>query len=193
MQKIDQFFGLSVALSQLRHLKKQKHKFAWQLIQFGLIVSSALMIWKTLSIVTGCESPVVVVPTGSMKPLFYPGDLLFLYGSDAPVRVGEILVFLLKEREIPIVHRVIRVHERNPVEEPTKELEFLTKGDNNRVDDRALYPRGQLWLERKHVIGRVWGHFPMIGRVTMVMNDYPLLKYVLIGFLGLMVIIGKEE
>jgi signal peptidase len=32
-----------------------------QVISFGLIVSSALMIWKTLMVVTGSESPIVVV------------------------------------------------------------------------------------------------------------------------------------
>jgi len=32
-----------------------------QIISFGLIVSSALMIWKTLMVVTGSESPIVVV------------------------------------------------------------------------------------------------------------------------------------
>lgn len=34
----------------------------------GMIVASALMIWKGLVGVTGCESPIVVVLTGSMEP-----------------------------------------------------------------------------------------------------------------------------
>lgn len=60
--------------------------------------------------------PFVVVPfsySGSMEPAFYRGDLLFLtnYQED-PIRVGEIVVFKVEGREIPIVHRVIRVHER---------------------------------------------------------------------------------
>ena len=28
-------------------------------------------------------------------------------------------------------------------------VKFLTKGDNNSVDDRGLYVPGQYWLERK--------------------------------------------
>ncbi len=36
-------------------------------------------------------------------------------------------------------------------------VKFLTKGDNNSVDDRGLYSPGQLWLERKDVIGRAQG------------------------------------
>jgi signal peptidase len=34
---------------------------------------------------------------------------------------------------------------------------FLTKGDNNSVDDRGLYAQGQLWLEKKDVVGRARG------------------------------------
>ena len=34
---------------------------------------------------------------------------------------------------------------------------FLTKGDNNSVDDRGLYAQGQLWLQKKDVVGRARG------------------------------------
>jgi len=110
--------------------RMRARQFVLQLISFGLIVSSALMIWKSLMIVTGSESPIVVVlrylstflshapltpcppPSGSMEPAFYRGDLLFLYMPDSPIRVGEIVVFKLDGRDIPIVHRVVKVHER---------------------------------------------------------------------------------
>lgn len=36
----------------------------------GMIVTSALIIWKALMCVTGSESPVVVVLSGSMEPGF---------------------------------------------------------------------------------------------------------------------------
>lgn len=36
-------------------------------------------------------------------------------------------------------------------------VKFLTKGDNNSVDDRGLYAQGQLWLEKKDVVGRARG------------------------------------
>lgn len=51
--------------------------------------------------------------SGSMEPAFFRGDLLFLTNiKDEPIRVGEIVVFKIKGREIPIVHRVIKIHER---------------------------------------------------------------------------------
>ncbi len=36
-------------------------------------------------------------------------------------------------------------------------VKFLTKGDNNQVDDRGLYAPGQLWLAKKDVVGRAKG------------------------------------
>ena len=87
-----------------------------------MIVSSALMIWKGLMVVTGSESPIVVVLSGSMEPAFqvrfferfcsfntsFPqrGDLLFLTNyEEEDIRVGEIVVFKIDGRDIPIVHR----------------------------------------------------------------------------------------
>lgn len=37
------------------------------------------------------------------------------------------------------------------------DIKFLTKGDNNEVDDRGLYKEGQNWLEKKDVVGRARG------------------------------------
>ena len=66
---------------------------------------------------------VVVVLSGSMEPGFYRGDILFLTMGTKPVRTGDIVVFNLDGREIPIVHRVIRVHEKVP----SGDFDVLTK------------------------------------------------------------------
>lgn len=55
-------------------------------------------------------------------------------------------------------------------------VKFLTKGDNNNVDDRGLYAPGQLWLAKNHVVGRARGFLPYVGLVTIYMNDYPHFK-----------------
>ena len=47
-----------------------------------MIVGSALMIWKSLMVLTMSESPVVVVLTGSMEPAYFRGDILFLSNYD---------------------------------------------------------------------------------------------------------------
>ena len=66
------------------------------------------------------------------------------------------------------------------------------QGDNNWADDIGLYAPGQRWLERHHILGRVVGFLPYLGMVTIIMNDYPWAKALLIGGLGLMVITSKE-
>ena len=34
---------------------------------------------------------------------------------------------------------------------------ILTKGDNNFVDDRALYAEDQIWLHKKDLMGKIQG------------------------------------
>jgi len=167
--------------------RMRKRMVLQQTINFALIVCSALMIWKSLMIVTGSESPIVVVLSGSMEPSFNRGDLLFLSLTEQPFRVGDIVVFKLEGRDIPIVHRILKVHEK-----PNKEVDVLTKGDNNEIDDRGLYPKGQLWLNKKHIIGRANGYLPYIGMVTIIMNDFPSLKYGLIALMGIFVLVNRE-
>ncbi|CAB4318961.1 unnamed protein product [Prunus armeniaca] len=158
-----------------------------QALTLGLIVTSALIIWKGLICMTGSESPVVVVLSESMEPGFARGDILFLHMSEDPIRAGEIVVFNVDGRDIPIVHRVIKVHERKD----TGEVYVLTK-DNNDEDDRALYARGQHWLQRRHIMGRAVGFLPYVGWVTIIMTERPIIKYILIGALGLLVITSKD-
>merc|ERR1711970_728647 len=121
--------------------RMDKRQFLYQVLSFGMIVSSALMIWKGLMVFTGSESPVVVVLSGSMEPAFQRGDILFLYKGSKPVETGDIVVFNLDGRQIPIVHRVLRLHEKRDEED----FDVLTKGDNNFDDDRVLYNPGQKW------------------------------------------------
>ncbi|KAL5056853.1 hypothetical protein RYX36_028457 [Vicia faba] len=100
-----------------------------QAVSLGMIVTSALIIWKALMCITGSESPVVVVLSGR---------------------------------------------------------------DNNYGDDRLLYAHGQLWLQRHHIMGRAVGFLPYVGWVTIIMTEKPIIKYILIGALGLLVITSKE-
>ena len=102
--------------------------------------------------------------------------------------MGDVVVFKIKDRDIPIVHRILKVH-RN---ETTGKVDLLTKGDNNRVDDRGLYAPGQLWLQREDILGKAIGTLRYVGMVTIALNDYPVLKYVLVGLMGLFVLTSKE-
>ena len=160
-----------------------------QAIFFGLIVANALILWKTMTVFSGSESPIVVVLSGSMRPAFQRGDLLFLTLGPAPLRVGEIVVYALPGRSIPIVHRIVSLHERRG---SSMANEILTKGDNNAVDDLGLYPRDVWWLRRQNIIGRAGGFARGAGILTIIMNDHPEVKYVAIAILFLYVLINRD-
>src|SRR6201996_565409 len=81
-----------------------------QLLNFAFIMSTAFMMWKGLSVAADSPSPIVVVLSGSMEPAFQRGDLLFLWNRDKTAEVGEIVVYNVKGKDIPIVHRVVRSH-----------------------------------------------------------------------------------
>ena len=159
-----------------------------QAIFFGLIVANAFILWKTLTVVSGSESPIVVVLSGSMRPAFDRGDLLFLTMGSSPLRVGEIVVSAPPGRAIPIVHRIVSLHESRS----SGKVDLLTKGDNNDVDDLGLYPRGVWWLHRENIIGRAGGFARGAGVMTIAMNDMPQLKWAMIGGLFLYVLLNRD-
>ena len=45
--------------------------------------------------------------------------------------------------------------------------QFLTKGDDNKVDDRGLYTDRQKWVTRRHIRGEVIGFIPYLGFVPI--------------------------
>ena len=158
----------------------KKRLLAQQILSVAMKVSSAMMMWTGLKVITNCESPATVVISNSMAPFFMRGDLLFLSNYQEAISVGDIVVFKIEGRDIPIVHRVLKLHEKLD-----GSAKFLTKGDDNSVDDRGLYAPGQLWLESKDVVGRVRGYLPYVGYVTIVLNEFPKLKFAFLSSLVL--------
>lgn len=125
-----------------------------------------------------------------MEPAFQRGDILMLSNRRDEVLAGDIVVFKVFGREIPIVHRVLRVHTTGQGVNATSD--YLTKGDNNPVDDRNLYAADQLWLRRTEIMGTAVASIPYIGYVTILLQDYPVLKYALVSIMGIFVLTGKE-
>ncbi|POW17460.1 hypothetical protein PSHT_06386 [Puccinia striiformis] len=164
-------------------------------LNFATVICTALMLWKGLAVTLNTESPVVVVLSGSMEPGFYRGDLLFLsLPRDRQLKVGEIPVFNVPEGKIPIVHRLIENHDEpaSSIKKGEHSDKLPTRWiDNNHENDVALY-NGLKYLQRSNLIGKVNGYVPHVGYVTIVMNDYPKLKYALLGVLGLTILLHRE-
>ena len=160
---MDTFVDMYNTLRDMR-----KRQLAHQFLNLAMIVCSAVMIWKSLMVITSSESPVVVVLSGSMEPAFHRGDILFLHMGYTPFRAGDIVVFKVADRDIPIVHRVIKVHEKED-----GEVDLLTKGDNNQVDDRGLYAASQSWINKEHIIGRAKGYLPYVSAAAITLAACP--------------------
>lgn len=190
-----------------------------QALNFALVLSTAFMLWKTLSIASNSPSPIVVVLSGSMEPAFQRGDLLFLWNRNlaTETQVGEIVVYNVRGKDIPIVHRVVRrtggvaprslpqqgssssgnsetsstIEKKKRAKE--EKIRLLTKGDNNAADDLELYAPGQKSLERDtDVIGSVVGFVPFVGYGTILLSEYPWLKTAMLVVMGLTVVLQRE-
>ncbi len=72
-----------------------------------------------------------------MEPAFYRGDILFLNMGKKPFRAGEVVVFNINGRDIPIVHRIIKVHEKDAGTTNSKDVLILTKVCLSRTPSRA--------------------------------------------------------
>ena len=156
-------------MNQFRELIDFKtiKKYIESVVMFAAVIGSALMMWNIAKIITHSESPIVVVLTGSMEPGFSRGDLLLVTHFPEELKMGDIIVFKNKDQIIPIVHRamVLQIHPNQKPNQPSVKVQLLdklndyltqnpmretfsmlSKGDANPVDDRGLYPPGQLWL-----------------------------------------------
>jgi len=123
-----------------------------------------------------------------MEPAFQRGDLLFLWNRAYPTAVGDVVVYKVKDKDIPIVHRVIQTFGGG--KDP---LQLLTKGDNNAADDTELYAPGQSYLNRAtDVIGNVIGYIPGVGYVTIMLSEHPWMKTAMLGLMGAMVVLQRE-
>jgi len=162
----------------MKNLKENWRGVLAQIFNLANMVFSALMIWKTLILVTGSESPVVVVLSGSMDPTMSRGDILVLWMPEK-IHAGDIIVFQIKEREVPIIHRAIEEHR-----EEDGSVKILTKGDHNQVHDaNGIYAYGQLWLTRDDIMGKAWFFIPQAGYITIWINETPEVKYCVISLM----------
>ncbi|PHJ24859.1 signal peptidase [Cystoisospora suis] len=174
-------------LDEFRSVYRRPREALLSVVNLLCVLFTALMLWKVLVILSNSPSPVVVVLSGSMEPAFQRGDILFLVDRGEAVKTGDIVVFKVEGRDIPIVHRVISLHENE-----AGEMSMLTKGDNNQVDDRGLYAEKQLWLSRTNVMGATVNFLPYAGLVTIVLNDYPIIKWTAIAGMVTLALLGYE-
>ncbi len=109
--------------------------------------------------------------SGSMEPELKSGDLVVTRPvAPEAVEVGDIIAFYSSDAHENLVsHRVVSI-ERNP------SISFLTQGDAYDAPDPYLIPA-------RNLVGRVFFHIPLLGRMVAFMKITP-------GFLVTMIIPG---
>ncbi len=95
------------------------------------------------------------VPSHSMEPLIYPGDLVLAGPVNADgVRVGEIVLYKLSNSQ-RVMHRVVAIQQGKD-----GEREFILKGDNNNTTD--MFP-----VTDDQLMGRYIGRVPRVGWIPL--------------------------
>jgi signal peptidase len=119
-----------------------------------------------------------IVLTGSMEPVFYSGDLVMVKEVEADsLQVGDVIAF--REGTAVITHRIVQV------EGADQELRFITKGDNNNVNDRRPVTVEQLEGVYLYRISKL-GNFAMFMQTPVGMALFialPLLSFILYDIL----------
>ncbi|KAH9386465.1 signal peptidase I [Nematocida major] len=174
-------------------------------LQASYLLSSSYMMWMLVALVCNSSAPVVVVLSESMHPGFNRGDILLLANRRSEYYSGDICVFELSKGEIPIVHRVVEKRyskkELVPTENPNStkypnanHFEYMTKGDNNQVNDAFLYRQaGCSYINRKHLNNIVYAAVPLVGMVTIWAGTWAGLKYIVIGILFMDVVFTRDN
>lgn len=127
----------------------------------GIILNTLLCIVVTLIIMlVSCKFKwgALVIGSGSMTGTINKGDIVIYerYEEQDEIKTGDIIVF--KSEDKKIIHRVI---EQKDLEDETR---YYTKGDANMQEDQG-------YREKKDIIGKVKGRIPVIGRLTLWLND----------------------
>lgn len=99
------------------------------------------------------------IVSGSMRPLYNVGDLIYVKDTDpADVQVGDVITFVLNEDLVVATHRVVRIDEENQ--------RFYTKGDANDTADSDP-------VHFKNLIGIPDFKIPLLGYVSDFIQNPP--------------------
>lgn len=142
------------------------------ILLFPLIVYNISLIAQ--SIINPGQTPnflgikTYVIISGSMEPEYNIGDIVIAKettGED--LKVGDVISF--REGENVVTHRI----SKELLDNGTRE--FKTKGDNNNTED--------YWeVSLSSIEGKVIGHIPMLGKVTLMLQDKVAIIFVILVF-----------
>ncbi len=85
----------------------------------------AFIVYSSMGYALDTDMPLTAVVSDSMEPVYYKGDMLLVVGTE-DIEVSDVIIYQNPTTNLPIVHRVIEI---------TEDGRYITKGDNNALDD----------------------------------------------------------
>jgi len=161
--------------------KVEKKKFnisnILNIVVIGLFVVLALNLMTTKSDklfeLIGYRSYTVL--SGSMEPEFYPGDLVITkHKNKTDIQINDIVTYRDNDGVI-ITHRII---------EETPEG-YITKGDNNNVEDADI-------LTKENIIGEVKFSIPKVGYIMNLLSKPMVIAAEMFLLAGLILFLNRD-
>ncbi len=145
----------------LAFLRRESLKTEFKELIKSLVFALALyfVLSSFLSLTFNSDTPIVAVASDSMVPTLNRGDVLFVRGEEN-INVGDIIVYRSPVGNIPIIHRVIKVIDKET---------YITKGDANPTSDpwevKKNWVTGKVVeVDHKPVI------IPWIGKLRLILS-----------------------
>lgn len=124
-----------------------------------------------------------IVLSGSMETEIYKGDLAIVKKVNVNSLHEKDIIAFRDENNHVVTHRIVSISKNN------KELQFVTKGDNNNTVDDGI-------VKSKDVEGKYVGKFKGLGNVFFVLQK-PITLFIILGIIvvfGIMwIVIGNNK
>ncbi|MGL5756456.1 MAG: signal peptidase I [Paraclostridium sp.] len=151
-----------------------------KILYYIVIVFLALIILNTLTSksdklfnIFGYRTYTVL--SGSMEPEFYPGDMVVVkHKNKTDIELNDIVTFVDNEGVV-VTHRIIEKSSGG----------YITKGDNNNIDDADI-------LQKNNIIGEVKFHIPKLGYINNFLSDPKIIAIEMIALAIFIFIYYKE-
>jgi signal peptidase len=144
-----------------------KRDYVNTIIMILVVILIVFVFWYGLRFVFRTEHPILAVASGSMEPVLYKGDLIFVEGIQNPGDIyaaaknadppGDVIIYR-GPKEL-IVHRAIE-----KTNNPDGTYSFTTQGDANSYPDPKV--------DGRNVVGRYIGFkIPLLGHIALFFSD----------------------
>lgn len=121
--------------------------------------------------------------SGSMETEFYKGDLVIVKKVNINSLQEKDIIAFRDENNHVVTHRIVSISKNN------KELQFVTKGDNNNTADDGI-------VNSKDVEGKYVGKLKGLGNIFLVLQK-PITLFIILGIIvifGIMwIVIGNNK